>query len=600
MNPEYEMAFYAKINRAMAYQKGASNIAEIKEELEKMLNDQKNKEYYDQIYFALGDLALKQGNKLEGISYLEKAAEQESINLKQKTKTHLKLANLYFNDKDYINAQAKYDSSVTYMDKNREDYLEILDLRNGLTRIVKDIKIIEKEDSLQHLATLPQKEVDKIIGNIIDNIIAEEERAKQEVLNSQQALLNQGPNQQNSAGGWYFYNPSTVNFGKAEFRKKWGDRKLEDNWRRKDKTSGAQFFDDVELEQIEENDTLASANDLKSPSYYIKNIPNTPIKMTKSHNLIIEALYDLGVQYKEQLNEDVEAIKTFEDLLARYDTSKYHLNSYYQLYRLYTNHNNNSKADYYKNLIVGNYPNSNYAALLTNPNYYNDVKKEEQALNLAYENAYKSYLSRDYDNVIFSCNKALGNFIENNLSSKFLYLKGLCYSSINDTVNLKVNLTQLAEQYAETEEGKLAKYALERLNSDNSALNESTAETSSPYTFKADEKHNFILILPTSIIADNEVKNAISDFNKKYYGKSALKISSVLFGNDKRMYVVKPFNNLFSAKDYYNSFSENEEELKKINSTKYSCFSISLSNYPIFYKEKDIEGYETFFDLKYK
>jgi tetratricopeptide (TPR) repeat protein len=602
MNPDYEMAFYAKINRAMSYEKGSGNIIEIREELTKMLKDEKNIDFYDQIYFALGELELKQGNKKEGIANLELSAEQTSTNVKQKTKTHLKLAKLYFNDKDYINAQSNYDSTVTFMDKNRDDYLDILDTRNGLTSIVKDIKIIQREDSLQHLASLTRKEIDKVIGNIIDEIIDEENRVKQEKFTEQQNMLQQGQNQQPGAGGgWYFYNPNTVNFGKADFAKKWGDRKLEDNWRRKDKTSNSGFTEEIELEQLEEEDTLASANDFKSPNYYLKNIPFTDKKMQTSNDAIRGALYDLGVQYKEELNNTPEAIKTFENLIERYDTSEFHLNSYYQLYRLYLNEGNSSKSNYYKNLILKKYPDTQYALLLENPNYFEDIKEKQKEEHNIYEQTYNRYASKNYSGVITSCKNALTQYPESEFKTKFLYLEALALSAIKDTAQLKETLINLKDNYGSTEEGILATAALNRLiTGDSPVENPEVQEEDSKYTFKADQKHNFILLMPTSVMSDANVKKAISNFNMKYYRKSNLKISSVLFGSDKRMYVVKDFNNVFSAKDYFNTFTENTEELSQINAALFNSFAISLDNYPTFYKAKDVDGYEIFFIKNYK
>lgn len=603
LNPKYELAFYAKINRALSYEKGSGNLAEIKEELNKMLKDEKNKEYFDQIYFALAELELKQGNKPEGIALLEQSAKESKNNAIQKTRTHLKLAKLYFEDKDYINAQSNYDSTVTYMDKNREDYLDILDMRNGLTRIVKDILIVEREDSLQHLASLPRKDVDKIIGEIIDEIIDEENRVKQEQLNTQQSLMSQNQNMNmnmNKGGGWYFYNPSTVSYGKTEFAKRWGQRKLEDNWRRKDKSSGTSFADEMELEQIEDEDTLANANDIKSPNYYFKNIPNNDKKMKASHDAIIEALYDLGVQYKEELEDFNEARDAFENLIERYDTSKYHLNSYYQLYRLYLD-SDKSKSDFYKNIILSNYKNTEYAKLLINPNYFNEINAEQSKVENLYETALAQYTSKNYIGVLTNVNEVKTKHNKNELIPKFLYLEGLAYSSINDTSKLKKTLTTLKDNYGSTPEGELAKAALLKLESGNKPSSSTTSdEEESNYTFKADQKHNFILIMPVSVMKDAEVKKALSDFNAKYYRKSDLKISSVLFGTDQRMYVVKDYNNIFSAMDYYNTFRENGEELRMINSVLVNSFVISTDNYPPFYKEKDITGYEMFFIKKYK
>lgn len=603
MNPEYEMKFYATINQAMIFQNGSGNEGEIKEQLMKMLKDEKNVDYFDQLYYALAEIELKQGNEKKGIEYLKLSTKNSVSNNKQKTKSYLRLADIYFKNQDYVNAQANYDSTVQFIDKNREDYLEILDTRNSLTFIVKDIKIVEREDSLQRVAAMPEKQQEKLIDDIIDKIIEEEERLKQEKINQLQAQLTQNQNQQSATargGGWYFYNPSTVSYGKTEFLRKWGERKLEDHWRRKDKSSGAQFGDDLELEQVEEADTNATANDLKSPAYYKKNIPNSKEKMKKSNDAIIDALYDLGVQYKEELGNIELAIGAFEDLVNRYDTSKNHLNAYYQLYRLHLNANNSTKANYYKNLILDKFPNSQYAKLIKNPNYLKEEKQKEQAVQDLYETAYEKYNRSYYSGVVEACNSGITSYPQSGIVHKFLYLKSLAYAAMADTASLKKDLTILVEQHGTTTEGELAKKALQELSKDAKQSKEEQEEGSSNYEFKPDKKHNFILIIPTSSISDAKVKQFISDFNSNYFRQQNLKISSTLFGNDYRMVVVKDFPNMFGAMDYLNAFEENTKELAVINASKLTSVVISLNNYPTFYRDKDLEGYGAFFLEKYK
>ncbi len=278
LNPEYEMEFYANIHSALAYEGG--NSGPVKTKLLDMTKDEKYDEFYDQIYFALAELELKENKRKKGIEYLELSYQTSMSNTEQKAKSFNRLADLYFADKSYVLAQAYYDSTVATIDKGKEGYGEILERRNSLTRLVKDILVVEKEDSLQTLAGLPKKEQEAIVDDIIRKIIEEEEQKKAEeeanALQAQNTPANTRINQGNSAE-WYFYNPSTVSFGKSEFKKKWGTRKLEDNWRRKDKSSSSSGFDDNygELEDLGIEDTNATSTDLKSPRYYLQNIPNS-------------------------------------------------------------------------------------------------------------------------------------------------------------------------------------------------------------------------------------------------------------------------------------------------------------------------------------
>ncbi|NJK87908.1 MAG: tetratricopeptide repeat protein [Bacteroidales bacterium] len=122
MNPPYEMTFHAKINRALAYEKGFGSVNEIESQLFKMLKDDKNKDYQDQIYYALGNIAMKEGKKDLALDRHKKSVEKNTTNTQQKIVSYLTIADMYYEKPDYVNAQAYYDSSVTLMDSEYPNY----------------------------------------------------------------------------------------------------------------------------------------------------------------------------------------------------------------------------------------------------------------------------------------------------------------------------------------------------------------------------------------------------------------------------------------------------------------------------------------------
>ncbi|MBL4624890.1 MAG: tetratricopeptide repeat protein, partial [Flavobacteriales bacterium] len=520
LNPEYEMGFYANIHSALAHEGG--NSGPIKTKLKEMARDEKYEEFFDQIYYALAELELKENNKQKGIEYLELSYEKSIINDEQKAKSFNRLADIYFDDKDYILAQAYYDSTVAIVDKRRPEYPDILERRNSLTRLVKDILIVNKEDSLQQLATLPKAEQESIVDEIIRKIIQEEEQKKAEeeanALNAQNTTANTKINRGTSTE-WYFYNPSTIAFGKAEFKKKWGNRKLEDNWRRKNKSSTASsgFDEDYgELEDLGIEDTNATSRDLKSPRYYLQNIPNNKTKLNSSHNSIIAALYDLGLVYKEKLKDNKQAIVTFEDLVLRYDTSKFHVSTYYQLYRLFSEAGNTTKANQYKNKVLNGFPNSQYAQLIKDPGYLDKEKNQASAASKFYEATYYRYKKGSYMTVISNSNKADSVYKSSELLSKFHYLKAQSIGETDSITVYEAELRSFIENYPETPEAKVAKRTLEYITKGVSS-DEEESEDKINYKFKADAKHHVIILLPKEGVDMNKAKIAVSDFNRKYF-----------------------------------------------------------------------------------
>ena len=603
LNPEYEMGFYANIHSALAHEGG--NSGPIKTKLKEMAKDEKYEEFFDQIYYALAELELKENNKEKGIEYLELSYEKSIINDDQKAKSFNRLADIYFDDERYILSQNYYDSTVSFVDKSQPEYPEILERRNSLTRLVKDILVISKEDSLQHLSTLPKAEQERVVDDIISEIIADEERIKAEeeanALNAQNTPTNPKINQGTSTD-WYFYNESTIAFGKSEFKKKWGTRKLEDNWRRKNKSSTASNGFDIdygELEDLGIEDTNATSRDLKSPRYYLQNIPNSKSKMNKSHNRIIAALYDLGLVYKEKLNDNKQAIITFEDLVTRYDTSKYHVSAYYQLFRMFTESSNSARANEYKNKVLKGFPKSQYAKLIQNPSYLDNEKNQASDASMFYEKTYQLYKEKLFMRVINNSDKADSTYKGNALLPKFHYLKAQSLGETDSVIVYQEALETLIKNYPDSPEAEVAKRTLAYL-SKGEPVEGKENESAINYKFKADAKHHLIIILPKDGVDMNKAKIAVSDFNRKYYKSDELKISSTVLSNGERLIIVKAFNNVFKGMDYYKSFDENTDILKTIKESTITKFVISVSNYPEFYKANDIDGYQSFFDINYK
>lgn len=604
LRPSYEMEFYAQINRAMAFDVGAGNSAEIKKQLMKMMKDEKNKEFFDQIYYALADIELKEGNEEKGIEYLKISTQKSISNNNQKGRSFLRLADICFAKKKYQPAQAYYDSSVSFLNKDRSDYLSILSKRNNLTKLVKNILIIEKEDSLQFLAGLTEKERNKIVDGIIQKLIEEEEQIKFE--EQQNALLPQIKTQQQSAttgGEWYFYNPATLGFGFSEFKKIWGDRILEDNWRRKNKNIASVDSEGEDLIELEEKDTTKV--NLKDRNYYLKNIPLDKEKMVKSQNKIIEAYYDLGLVYREQFEDNEQAKKTFEKLIQKYDTSRYILPSYYQLYKIYLEEKNDEKAEFYKNKILKEFPKSEYAKIIINPDYFKDIYSEKFKVETFYKTTYQLYLEQQYPSVISNCISSDSIFPKNYLAPKFHFLKALAIGKTSPVTSIgspdfsgfEIALKDVIAKHPKDEVAAEAQKIIDMINK-KEPVEQKIDSVASLYKFKPDAKHSCVLIFPQSE-GVNKIKIAISDFNNKFFSLAKLNVSDVLLDNKNQMISIKYFDEISSAMNYYKAFKSDNELLKEFNSKGYILFVISYENFAVFFNQKKVDDYLAFFTKNY-
>jgi tetratricopeptide (TPR) repeat protein len=615
-NPEYEMSFYSKINRALAYDVTAGNVEEIRKILFKMLKDDKNIEYQDQIYYALAELELKEDDEPEGIEYLKLATKKSVKNGNTKGLAFYRLGEIYFAKENYIVAQAYYDSTVAFLSPEHPEYDQILATANNLTQMMRDITIIDREDSLQVFAGKPKKEQERIIDIMIEDLIqAEIDAKRQKQLEESQAQANKfnqntqiNRNITKTKGEWYFYNPAAVGFGASEFKKIWRDRKNEDDWRRKDKTSVAPLLlagdDDLELE----SDTTEGANDPKNPNFYWKSVPDTEEKLVRSNALIIEALYDLAMVYKDQMQDEDLAIETFEDLVSRYDSSKYHPNSYYQLYLMFLKRGNEPKTAYYKALIIDEYPETDYAKVIENPEYAAESVASETLLEEVYAKSYTYFRQGFYTKSYGMAIKAIEEYPESDYLPKFKLLEALCLGHIDGEARMISELEEVARVYGSLEEGEEARKILAYFKNgkeietiketEEKAMEESIEEKKKQYTYDIGAQHNFVIIIPDT--ADHtKLQAAVSDFNRKYFGTKGFKTSLIPIKDGLAMVVVSKVGFAAQALNYYNTFSNAGSDTDRITNHGYPYFAISFDNYAKFYKDQFVDAYLAFFTENY-
>ena len=226
----YEMEFNAKINLAQCYTNKSTDREYIVKKLKKMLKDEKNKDYLDQIYYALAQISLTDKDTTQAVNYLGKSVSTSKTNNYQRSVSALQLADIYFSFPNYPKAQAYYDSTMQFLPTDFTNYKAIKKKTETLTDLVKQLQLIMREDSLQSLAAMPEERRNKVIDRLIANFIAEEVKKKQEEQTKQQnqmfANQEEVMNSSSGQGRWYFYNAATMSNGFSAFGKKWGRRKF--------------------------------------------------------------------------------------------------------------------------------------------------------------------------------------------------------------------------------------------------------------------------------------------------------------------------------------------------------------------------------------
>ncbi|MBK8846359.1 MAG: tetratricopeptide repeat protein [Bacteroidetes bacterium] len=650
MNPSYEFSFNAKINRARSFDASSEGSGKVKKQLLKMAKDAKNKEYLDQIYYALAGIAKTENKEEEEISLLKKSVSTSMANVNQKAISYLELGEIYFSKKNYRYAQAYYDSTIQFLTKDFPGYEQIANKQLTLKRLIENIMVIEQEDSLQALAKLSKEELEKYVEELIEKENEEAERKKQEEEarkvkeleeqnNANMALMeenqkqNSGFIQPGSGGSWYFYNQSTISFGFNEFVKKWGNRPLEDNWRRKDKES-------VAITQVEDEDEktdtiakvdMASLNKAKKEAY-LKKIPQGEKALKASDAKIDEAYYNIGIIYRESLKEYPESRDNFEKLLVRFPESNYKLPTYYNLYRLYSALGDPEKSEYYKNLLLNKHGDSEFAQMILNPEYFNSKQQKADIIRTYYENTYRAYLNKQYAAVIERKNEADSMFPPSALTPKFDFLKTLSIGHLRPVRDFELSLRDIIARYpADSVSGK-AKEILDYITKN--SLSQSTQKTEADttqqvkesdgkipegdneeeaqrkmeeeleakkklFSFNEDTTHYTMFVFENSGFNSNEFKIKVSNFNSKYYSINSLQINSAMFNSDKQYVTIRQFGKNQEAMDYMNTLMSSEEVFDENSNYEYQLFIISPANFNKLVVNKELDAYINFFDENY-
>ena len=356
-NPVYEMVFESRMN--MAKVGTADNAEALYKMLNKMLRDPNNEDYNDRIYYAMAELALREGDETKALRYLRRSVAAYKDNQIQRMQSSLKAASIFFERNEYELAQAYYDTAVTSMNREYEGYDSIMNISQTLNELVMYASVVRDQDSLLRVAAMDSISRNKLIDKIIAQVIEQEEfEREQREYEEQLALMGSTIPEENkektseptnnTTSSWYFYNPTAVSKGMTEFTRKWGMRKLEDNWHISDKRSLDMAFngddDDDELEKEAKKDSVNVNYTNHDRGYYLQDLPFTMEQKEVCDSLISDGLYHLGFLYMDRLNDLPRSIEAYEQLDTRYPNNEKELPTWYALYKMHNDLNHEEQS----------------------------------------------------------------------------------------------------------------------------------------------------------------------------------------------------------------------------------------------------------------
>ncbi len=628
MNPDYTMAFNARINSAGIFS-GEGNTEELKKELNKMLRDKKNVDFRDQIYYALGNVFFREGNREVAKENYKESVSSSFKNQYQRALSSITLADLYFEDLNYRGAQSYYDSAMIIIDDTYPNYKKVSDRYNGLTKLVDNLLLVEREDSLQKVALMPEKEREALIAGLMK---AEQEKQRNLENLATQGSRNQGYYRSNrnrmgmggsSGGGWYFYNPQTVTYGKVTFQQQWGRRTLEDDWRRSNKNT-VSFDETDETAEGAQQEEQREEDPLKK-EFYTQDLPLTDSLMEASHERIRDALYNAGKIFKSEFEDHPRSIEQFEDLNKRYPENMYLLSAYFDLYDSYDLLGNKERSDYYRNLIISGYPESKFAQYLLNPNFFVEMEARLDSLNRLYQETFRNYKTGHYRNVISLTGQMKQMKPDSVIIPKIDFMETVAQGTQTDVHQFEGLLKTYLEKYPEKEPSPLAKEILTLIQDSTLAdyqklvemgyINEEIQnEELLPENFMADDEfggkfsydedllHYFIIAYPRedeNKIDLNRLKFDIANYNIDHYTKIDYDIETEFFDDKLSFVLVRSMTNKENALIYHGAIIRRASVFKTLKGVDYMNFVISSANYRAIKEEKSTADYMKFFVKNY-
>ena len=603
-NPEYELDFYTRLNMAQVTELGkSSDVKSARKLLNTLLKDPKNKEFKDKIYYEMGQFEFKQNNLDLAIEHYKSSVENSLSNPRQKGQSFLRLGEVYYDSiRNYELAQAYYDSAVQSLPSDYENINAIKERKDILGDFVRQLKTIELQDSLLNLSKLDSVTISMKLNSIIE----EEEQAKleEEKRKKEQQKRQARSNAFNDNSGirstsWYFGNPSAVAQGQSEFIRIWGNRPLEDNWRRSNKASSG--YTEEEQEPIAEDqipstintDTINTNNSTSRYDELYSGIPFSDEAKNLSLTKIEDAYYKLGNIYKFKLDEEKNAAETFETLSSRFSNSSYIPEIWYQLYLIYKTEPND-RYKVFESKILSLHPNSIYAKLISNPNYTEESTAANEKLKKVYEIAYKYFSEDKVDTAGYIINEALTTYPETSFTSKLELLKILIIGKTEDITLYQYELGEFIKRHPD---GELKPYAEKLLASSRTYQERKRNRLGTQYVKYLEQSHYFVFVYETKSGLTDLASSSINNFNEKNY--NGLKTSNLILNDDLALILVSDYIDKETALKYYKQFKSEDPVDEDKRNSKFYKFVITKDNFNIFYQSKDLDTYLSFFDKNY-
>ncbi len=605
-NPEYEIDFYARLNMAqVAELDNEKNRKLIRKQFEKLLTDAKNEEFKDKIYYELGEFERKQGNLEEAISQYKLSAHAGKNRRIQGT-SFLRIGEIYFDTlRKYSLAKAYYDSAVTSLPKETSGFDAITKRQKVLGDFVTYSETIQWQDSLLALALLDSAMLRTRIDSVLEARKPKDDGKKKK----RRRTSSSGSNQQGtfyqtestSTTDWYFGNLSAVSSGQGEFRRIWGNIGLEDNWRRSTKSASAGAAPGLTgSTDVSPGSTAASpeaASEVAPDNAFLKlyaSIPYSDDAKTQALLKVEEAYFKLGDLYYFQLEEKENASLTYTRLLQRFPKSTYKPEVLYKLY-LIQKEQNEAVAATYADQLKTEFPLSTFTRILLNPNYLKETSVAQEKQKLIYRDAYADFQRNNLRGAQEKIKQAqlVG---ETQFTPQLELLQILVTGKTEDVTRYQYELGEFIKKYPE---GKLNAYAGELLASSKSFIEKTERAKGIRFVASFEESHYFVILHRINDQASNAISHRLDQLSQDKLKSLKLVATNLIFDDLYAMTFVGDLPSKEAAMEYLLLFNEGPAKERPFSTLNFHNFVITKDNFNIFYRNKALDEYLSFFDRYY-
>lgn len=604
-NPEYEIDFYARLNMAqVAELNNAKNRRLIRNQFEKMLSDSKNSEFQDKIYYELGEFERKQGNLDDAIKQYKLSAHSGK-NRRIQGMAFLRTGEIYYDSlRKFSLAKAYYDSAINLLPKETKGYESMSKRQKVLGEFVTYSETIQWQDSLLSLSLLDSTTLRARIDSVLEARKPKEDKKKKR---RRAAAVAGGQNsgffqtESTSTTDWYFGNLSAVSSGQGEFRRIWGNISLEDNWRRSTKAagSGGQLAATPDtptgVPNTSETSVPETATADKAFAQLYTAIPYKPDQKKMANSKIEEAYFKLGDLYYFQLEEKDNALEAYETLLKRFPETIYKPEVLYKLY-LIRKETDEAIAAQIADQLKGEFPNSTFTKILLNPDYLKETTVAQEKQKLIYKEAYASFQRNNLRDTQEKLRQArlVG---ETQFTSQLDLLQILITGKTEDVTRYQYELGEFIKKYPE---GKLHTYAEELLASSKTFLEKTERARGIRFVASFEEPHYFVVLHRVVDQASAEISQRLDAMSQQRFKNLKLVATNLIFDDQYAMTFVGDLPTQKEALDFLREFDSQLSSTRPFSTLNFHNFVITKDNFNIFYRNKALDEYLSFFDRYYK